>query len=386
MRPGFLVKIGGLILLRSWRATVVLSVMVVSAVAALVFLSALAVGTNDAMIRNSTGLFSGQIAASRIGGEAEALLLNVPGVARVLSRIHRQVLLRHGDRVEPILLVGVSPEEEKATTALWRKTVTGRYLVAGEAALYLNQETARRLNADAGALVSLETVPGEKAMLCTLVGLYKTGISQLDQGMAFTPIDTMPGAGGERSAAVFLRPGTDEAGIVTAYRKLLPDATFTAWTEFMPDLKQLIDLEGLCMALVIILVFAIVSVGIACAFLLFALKNLREHGIMKAMGVMAGETALLLTTQVGLLTVSAAVVGALLGALATTLLARTGIDIGAFTSHNQYFSVSGVIHPRLTAQALLASPLAAIVFGLAAAVWPTLYLIRKSPADILRGI
>ncbi len=386
MRTGFLVKIACLILLRSWRATAVLSVMVVSAVAALVFLSALAVGTNDAMIRNSTGLFSGQIAASRISGEADVRLLTIPGVARVLPRIHRQVLLRHGDRVEPILLVGVKPAEEKTATALWRKTVAGRYLVAGEAALYLNQETARRLNADVGALVSLGTVPGEIAMPCTLVGLYKTGIGQLDQGMAFTSIDALPGQGGERSAAVFLRTGTDVAQIVDAYRQLLPGATFTAWTEFMPDLKQLIDLEGLCMALVIILVFAIVSVGIACAFLLFALKNIREHGIMKAMGVMAGETALLLTAQIGLLTVSAAVVGALLGALATMLLARTGIDIGAFTSHNQYFSVSGVIHPRLTAPALLASPSAAIVFGLAAAVWPTLYLIRKSPADILRGI
>ena len=223
-------------------------------------------------------------------------------------------------------------------------------------------------------------------MRCTVVGLYKTGISQLDQGMAFIPLDAMPEAGGERTAAIFLRPGTDEARVVTSFRQLLPNANFIAWPEFMPDLNQLIDLDGLCMALVIVLVFAIVSVGIACAFLLFALKNLREHGIMKAMGITAGETALLLTSQIGLLTVSAAVAGGLLGALITVITARAGIDIGAFTSHNQYFSVSGIIYPRLTVLALVASPLAAVLFGLVAAVWPSLYLARKSPADILRGI
>ena len=59
MRLTYLIRIAALILLRSWRATVVLAFMVVTAVAALVFLSALAIGTNDAMIRNSTGLFSG---------------------------------------------------------------------------------------------------------------------------------------------------------------------------------------------------------------------------------------------------------------------------------------------------------------------------------------
>ena len=386
MRPSFLVQVGGLILLRSWRATVVLSVMVVSAVGALVFLSALAVGTNDAMIRNSTGLFSGQVAASRIDNGEDARLLAVSGVERVLPRVHRQVLLRHGERMEPVQLIGVDPAEEMRATALWRKTVAGRYLEPGERALFINQETARRLGVDAGALVSLETGPDGETMRCTVVGLYKTGISQLDQGMAFIPLDAMPEAGGERTAAIFLRPGTDEARVVTSFRQLLPNANFIAWPEFMPDLKQLIDLDGLCMALVIVLVFAIVSVGIACAFLLFALKNLREHGIMKAMGITAGETALLLTSQIELLTVSAAVAGGLLGALITVITARTGIDIGAFTSHNQYFSVSGIIYPRLTVPALVASPLAAVLFGLVAAVWPSLYLAHKSPADILRGI
>jgi ABC-type lipoprotein release transport system permease subunit len=156
--------------------------------------------------------------------------------------------------------------------------------------------------------------------------------------------------------------------------------------EFMPDLKQLIDLDYICMAIVIVLVFAIVSVGISCTFLIFTLKNLREHGIMKAMGFMAGDTALLLVSQVSLLTVFAATVGTLLGMLTVAIFAQVGIDIGAFTSHNQYFSVSGMLYPRLTRLALFTPPLVAMVFGLAAAIWPIVTIIRKNPADILRSV
>ena len=101
---------------------------------------------------------------------------------------------------------------------------------------------------------------------------------------------------------------------------------------------------------------------------------------------MAGDTALLLVTQIGLLTVSAAVFGTLVGALTPPLFAHIGIDISAFTSHNQYFAVSGILYPATDREALFAPPLVAIVFGLAAAIWPIVYIIRKNPADILRSV
>ena len=107
---------------------------------------------------------------------------------------------------------------------------------------------------------------------------------------------------------------------------------------------------------------------------------------MKAMGLLSGDTALLLVAQIGMLTVAAAVVGTLMGAATVAVFAQIGIDISAFTSHNQYFSVSGVLYPRLTALALFTPPLAAVVFGLAAAIWPIAAIVRKNPADILRSV
>jgi ABC-type lipoprotein release transport system permease subunit len=385
MRFAFILKIATLILLRSWRATAVLSFMVITAVAALVFLSALAVGTNDAMIRNSTGLFSGHISISGISA-GDAGKLQVAGVEQVLLRRHRPVILSTNSSLEAVTLLGIDPLQEQKATAFWKKTVQGRYPVANSQEIYLSQDSAKRLKLQVGDRVTLRTHQSVALKHLTVSGIYKTGISQLDQGLAFCPAAALPPGAQELSVALFLTAEAPIDEVVSTLRTRLPTASVTPWMEFMPDLKQLIDLDYICMAIVIALVFAIVSVGISCTFLIFTLKNLREHGIMKAMGFMAGDTALLLVSQISLLTVFAATVGTLLGVLTVTVFAQIGIDIGAFTSHNQYFSVSGMLYPRLTGLALFTPPLVAVVFGLAAAIWPIVTIIRKNPADILRSV
>lgn len=385
MRFAFILKIATLILLRSWRATAVLSFMVITAVAALVFLSALAVGTNDAMIRNSTGLFSGHISGNGISA-SDAGKLQVAGVEQVLLRRHRPVILSTTSSLEPVTLLGIDPLQEQKATAFWKKTVQGRYPAAGSQEIYLSQDSANRLKLQIGDRVTLRTHQSVALKQLTVSGIYKTGISHLDQGLAFCPATALPPGAQELSVALFLAAEAPIDEVISTLRRRLPTASFTPWMEFMPDLKQLIDLDYICMAIVIALVFAIVSVGISCTFLIFTLKNLREHGIMKAMGFMAGDTALLLVSQISLLTVFAATVGTLLGVLTVTVFAQIGIDIGAFTSHNQYFSVSGMLYPRLTGLALFTPPLVAVVFGLAAAIWPIVTIIRKNPADILRSV
>ncbi len=386
MRYTFILRLSFLNLLRSWRATVILSFMVISAVAALVFLASLAIGTNDAMIRNSIGLFSGYISGSEIPANTSWDTLKVPGVDNILVRQHQRFLLWTGDIYEPILLMGVNPLQEKKSTALWKKRVSGRYLLPADTGIFLNQETAQRLQTGVGGKVRLGRHPGDVLKTFSVIGIYTTGISPLDQGMAFCPIGVFPAQDSSVTVAVFLQDGIPIGDILLQYRQLLPKGKFRGWPEFMPDLKQLIDLNFVCMALVMILVFGIVSIGISCAFLIFALRSLREHGIMKAMGVMPVDTALLITTQIGLLILFAATIGVLAGITAVTSFAQTGIDLSALTSHNQYFSVSGIIYPRLTAASVFAAPLLAFIFGIGAAFWPSVYIIRKSPAEILRSV
>ena len=322
--------------------------------------------------------------------EAAIPKLNVPGVKQVLVRYHLPVLLRADNGLESIDLIGVHPAQEKQAAAYWKKTVKGAYLSedkgACEETIFLSQAIVQRLNVALGDRVSLIDRRGTYLKSLKISGFYQTGMSTLDQGVAFCAVQALPPGVHPISAAIFLEAGAPLEMIVDQYRRVLPSASFATWREFMPDLKQLIDLSNFCMDIVIFLVFAIVSVGIASTFLLFTLKNLREHGVMKAMGFTSRETAVLLLSQIGLLTLAAATIGTLIGALMVVVFSHTGIDISTYISHNQYFAVSGMLYPRLTGFALFAPPFVAVIFSLIAAVWPITYVLRKDPADILRSV
>jgi len=135
-----------------------------------------------------------------------------------------------------------------------------------------------------------------------------------------------------------------------------------------------------------VLVLGVVSFGTACAFAIFIISNIREYGIMKAMGVTPGETAMLIFSEVILLNILASFAGTLAGFLAVTVSGKTGIDLSSFTSHNQYFVVSGLIIPRVTLFSLLLPSFLTLIFCLLAAVWPTLIVIRQRTSKILRSL
>ncbi|MEI6126984.1 MAG: hypothetical protein WCQ99_10585, partial [Pseudomonadota bacterium] len=83
-QSGFRLKIASLFLVRSGRSTAALSLMVVTAVATLIFLSALAVGVNDAMIRNSVSLYGGHVSGFDLPSSLAPESLAAEGVAGIV--------------------------------------------------------------------------------------------------------------------------------------------------------------------------------------------------------------------------------------------------------------------------------------------------------------
>lgn len=383
---GLWFKTAYLFLFRSARSTVVLSLMVVTAVTSLIFLSSLAVGVNDAMIRNSVSLYSGHISGFALPSGLKTENLLVEGVASALKRISIPVILSYQNHIETISLIGVNPAKETKTTALWKKIIDGKYIQNGERSILLGQQLAERLKVKPGAVVDFSAESEKNKRQLKVSGIYKTGIDQFDRGMAFCPLFVIADRQNTWSAAIFLNDGVDPGSVIAAYRRSLSEThPFKSWEELMPDLQQLIDLEYISMGIVTVLVFGVVSLGIACAFVIFILKNLREYGIMKAMGVTTREITFLIIMEVFWMNLAAILMGIIGGISVVFLVEKTGgIDLTAFTSHNRYFAVSGVISPRLTPYSLCLPPLVSFLFGLLSAIWPAMLVARKRSAEILR--
>lgn len=375
-------------LVRSGRTTAVLSVMVIIAVSSLIFLSALAVGVNDAMLQNSVGLFSGHITGSELPSSLGPEDLMTAGVSGVAKRFYLQGVITSGRLDQPLTLCIVNPERESALTALGVKTVSGHYPRGDEKSLFISRTIAEDLGLETGSNLFFSATALEIPLELSISGIYETGIERLDRGIAFCPMSVIPDISGTWSAAVFLKRGVLAGRIIDGYKKKWPGVgRFESWETLMPDLRQLIDLQYVSMGIVIFLVFGVVSVGIACIFIIFVIKNLREYGIMKAMGVATWEISFFIVLKVGLMNTVSCGIGLLVGVLAVWgVSVAGGIDISAFTSHNRYFAVSGILLPRLTSFSLLAPSATAFVFSLLSAIWPAAMVARRKAADILRMI
>jgi len=383
----FWIKTASLFLVRSRSSTVVLTLMVLSAVSTLIFLSSLAIGINDAMIRNSVGLFSGHISGFNIPDDITKKQLFTEGVSGVLKRIPTSGYLYYRDHLEIVTLISVAPAEEKKFTAIWKKAFKGRYLEPGKKEIFLSQPIAERLNVEPGDTIGFKSGTDSIPLKLTVAGIYKTGIDQFDRGISFCTLGALPVKPSPWNAAIFLNSGVDKDLIVGKYRNIkLNHISFKTWSDLMPDLQQLIELNYISMSIVIVLVFMVVSSGIAGSFSIFILKNIREYGIMKAMGITPMETASLIFSEVILINLVASSIGIIVGAAAVFLFENIGINLSAYTSHNQYFIVSGMIFPRLTVFSLCLPPASALLFSIPAAVWPTALVIKRNAADILRSI
>jgi ABC-type lipoprotein release transport system permease subunit len=382
----FWIRIASLFLLRSRRTTIVLSLMVLLSVATLIFLSSIAVGVNDAMVRNSVSLYSGHVSGFDMAMDLEPTTLERKGVAAVVRRVESPGLLQQNSRVVRFSLGSSDPADEIRSTALWRKLVAGSYPRTGEAEILLSRYLAERLRVKPGDQLNFRQNLDSPPTSLRVAGVYHTGVERLDRNLVFCPLQIIAGNPAGWSAAVFLHDGADPDDIVSQYRGLLGEsANFKTWHELMPDLRQLIDLNYVSMSLVIFIVFGLVALGVSSAFVIFILKNLREYGIVKAMGVTPLEIGFLIATEVGVLSLAASCGGVALGVIVTWLVSNTGIDLTAFTSHNRYFAVSGIVIPRLTVYSLWAPPVVAFCFGLMASIWPAVLVVRSKTADILRG-
>jgi ABC-type lipoprotein release transport system permease subunit len=384
-RISFWLRVAVLFLVRSGRVTLVLALMIFSAVAALVFLSSLATGVNDAMIRNSVGLYTGHISGDNLPASVAPEMLQVGGVTRVLRRGALPGMLSVGQRLVPVTLMVVVPEAEVASTGLPRKIVDGTYLAPASDQILLSAYLAEQLGVTTGATLSFVDGRAQRDYEFTVCGIYRTEVDRLDYGIAFVADKGREIDRDTWQAAIFIEAGVPPERVKARLEKSVPgNAVFQSWLDRMPDLRQLIDLNYISMTLVTILVFSVVAIGVACAFVMFVLKNIREYGIMRSMGVTVGDMAWLIGGEILLLSSLASLLGVLAGSLVVALVAHTGIDLTALTSHNRYFTVSGMVYPRATGYALGIPPIVAVGFSLLASIWPIALIGRKKVADILR--
>jgi ABC-type lipoprotein release transport system permease subunit len=218
-------------------------------------------------------------------------------------------------------------------------------------------------------------------------GIYATGIAHFDRGMAYIPMDAVleePTDAVVEFALFYARGSSLEAERARLAPLLPAGARLDTWQTLMPDLVQLIEMNAVSMGIILVLVYGLVGFGISNTFVLTIVERYREFGILKAMGLRPGELEALVFLESFAICLAATALGLAIGWLLTDLLGITGIDLTRWTSHNRYFLVTGVVHPRITISGLIQPAGIALAVSLLAAYLPTRICRRRSTADLLR--
>jgi ABC-type lipoprotein release transport system permease subunit len=378
---------------RHQRKSVATGGFILAGTVILVVLVGITVGINDAMVTNSVRLHTGQIfieMPARQGGDTEALAkaLNADGRAQVLlRRIRFSALLRSPGGAAPATLYGVAPESEAAATAIAGRIHTGRYPQAGQREILLGDELAKALEAGPDTGLDLWSAAGRPLGHLTVCGIYATGIAHFDRNVAYLPagsITIVPTEATSEFSLFYAGGNTIDAEHRRLKDLLPPEARLATWQTLMPDLVQLIEMNGVSMGIILVLVYGLVGFGISNTFVLTIVERYREFGILKAMGLRPGELEVLVFLESFLICLAATALGLTAGWSLTELLGVTGIDLTRWTSHNRYFLVTGVVHPRTTWAGLVWPAGIALAVSLLAAYLPTRICRRRSTADLLR--
>lgn len=386
-------------------AAIALSIMLVQA------FHNLAVGVYARMIDDGVRAGSGHLAVYRDGyldgreealsfapGELTAQVRGLSGVSRVLPRLYLPALAQSSYDSRGILLVGVEPEAERAVNPFLKelpaegmlRDLDSRDAVIGQRLLDdLKLAVGRKL------VVTAQHRDGTlHSELLRVRGVVQTGIAEIDGSLLMVGIERaalLAGMPGEvHELAIILASTDDEDQVYPALAALAgrqPQLAAVSWETAMPNLANAIKLDYASQKFIFVIILLIVTIGVVNTLLMSVMERLREFGVVLALGSSPGRLRRLVLLEALLLGLIAAVVGCLLGALATWYLIEVGIDLQRFIPETLEFG--GVVFDPVLRAAwdlgwMARIALYVVALTLVAALYPAVKAGRITPVEAMR--
>lgn len=397
--------------LRGLRRNLRRSVITLSAIAiglaALVFLRAYVDGTNRQMIGNITGYISSHLQIHARGyhddptldltfDRADALMARFDQRGAFAPRVESPALASGPEKTRGVMVFGIDPERERRVTTLDKALKQGDYLdPADHHGAMLGERTAEMLGVKLGeevALVAQAADGSTGAARFRVRGIYRSGINVIDTSFIFV---TLPAAqqllaleGRATTLAVRLANLDEVPRAVAAVRdKLGPDFEVLAWQSLMPELSGNVELHNLFVKIILVIVFTIVTLGIANTVLMGVMERTHEFGVMLALGTRPAHVARTVLYEALLIALAAITLGGTLGLSITAYFAYHGIDLGEYSQAAQLMpGLTGIVYPSVRVDSLLLLAAILLATTVCASVYPAWKAAHLSPVEAIRGL
>lgn len=363
-------------------------------------------GSYATMIESGTGLFHGHLQVQRTDylddpslgttlPEVDVMMTDLerlPDVRAVAPRLAAFALVSVGERSFGAQLIGVDPAREPAVSTLPGMLAAGRFLRGGQEVV-LGTGLARNLDAALGdEIVVLGTSPkaGVAAAALTVVGIFDSGLDELDRMLMETPIGTfrdMFGMGDEANGLVFR---LSDAGAVTGTAaavasRLGPDEVVRPWPELLPELEQSIALDRTSSVFLYSILLLLVLFSVINTFVMTVFDRTRELGMLIAMGMRRWRVVRMLMQEAFWMSLVGVVLGGLLVMPVLYWLIDTGIPMGGAAEMLRQYHLPERLYGAFVPALLLAVPLVMMLACQLAAFLPAQRVRRLVPIEAIRA-
>jgi putative ABC transport system permease protein len=326
------------------------------------------------------------------GGELEARIRAVPGVAAAAPRLVFGGMVNNGSEATMFVARGIDADKEYATLPWAARDVVGRPVTAAApTGGVIGAELGEAMGVKLGGSVVLQstTQSGQQnALDLDIAGTLDNANFFESKRFIHVPLsyaqDLVRMRGRVTEYAVAVKDVGRVDAVAAALRAALgPDYEVETWRQLQPNLADVITFQRVIIAIISIVFLIIVVFGVVNTMVMSVLERTREIGTMMALGVRRARIGLLFLLEAAILAGAGAGLGAAVArAVVGLLAARGGFAMAAPGSRVARYHLVPVIPPAIIALAVAAS----IAGALCAAVYPSWKATRLRPVEALRAI
>ena len=331
----------------------------------------------------------------------QVLIADLPEVTSVVARIQGQAMFASARKSVGGTFIAIDPTQESANNNLFIESLTEGAMLSQTAGkgIVMGVDLVRKLKLNLGKKVVYTTtdINGEiVSAVARISGIFRTGVAEVDGGMALLPIQSVQKVLGYESGEVSLIAiSLGDQRLSHALRdKMQGQPEFEHvevlnWQQTQPDLAGMIAVDKSANRISQLMISLLIAAGVLNTMLMSVLERIREFGVMMALGMSPRSLFSLVILESFWLAVIGLIIGIIITIPWYLYMAETGIDLTS--AYGDDFSFGGVLLDTVFKIRLFKESIIVILiglFGLAllSGVYPAWRAGRIPPVESLKAL
>lgn len=335
--------------------------------------------------------------------DVQKILKQFPYIKSSAPFVLGEVLLSNGSSVQPAMVTGIVPNEEKQVSGVANKMVQGELndLRAGRFGIVLGENLASALGATIGDKITVITpqvtlspagvIPRFKRF--TVIGIFSAGGGfGFDRSLGFVDLTDAQRLLGLGSNVTGLHLNIDDVYAAPNYAhemmtQLTPSASVTTWADQFGEFFHAVQLEKTMMFLILLLIVAVAAFNLVATLVMVVNEKQSDIAILRTFGATPRMIMNIFIVQGGLV----GIFGTLLGVIGGLILAWNVTDIVNWIEHIfhvQFLSSSvyfvNYLPSEIELNDVLEISFASLFLSLIATIYPAWRASKMDPVESLR--